>query len=149
MKQTCLASLSLHSLSIFFQICLCGFLGKLWFENFLNCSHKMPQTFKCCAFSDSTIIIVGINNLAICKHAHCTCAFLDGAQSNNTTCISLLYEITIMCTNVIHDVEEQCAMHFISMTKKSIVVDWMFYKIISDNLAMANFTLSSYIRAMT
>jgi hypothetical protein len=87
--------------------------------------------------------------LAICKHAHCTCAFLDGGQSNNTTCIYLLYEITIMCIDVIHDVEEQCATDSILTMKKSIIVDRMFCKIISHNLVVADFAFSSYIRATT
>jgi len=51
------------------------------------------------------------------------CAFLDGVQFDNTTCIYLLYEIIVMCINVIHDVEEQCVTHLISTIKKLIVVD--------------------------
>jgi hypothetical protein len=54
-----------------------------------------------------------------------------------------------MCIDVIHDAKEQCVMHLISTTKKSIVLDWMFYKIISHNLAVADFALSSYIWATT
>ncbi len=73
------------------------------------------------------------------------CAFLDGVQFDNTTCISLLYETIVVCTNVIHDAKEQCVTHLILMTKEPIVVDWMFCKIISHNLAMANFALLSYI----
>jgi hypothetical protein len=51
------------------------------------------------------------------------CAFLDGVQFDNTTCIYLLCEIIVVCIDVIHDVEEQCVTHLISMMKKSIVVD--------------------------
>jgi hypothetical protein len=46
---------------------------------------------------------------------------LDGAQSNNTACIYLLYEIIVMCIDVIHDAEEQCVMHLISMTKSRLL----------------------------
>ncbi len=109
----------------------------------------MLQAFECCVFSNFAILIIGISSLAICKHAHCTCAFLDGAQFDNTTCIFLLYEIIVVCTNVIHDAKEQCVTHSISMTKKFIIVDQMFYKIILHNSTMANFTLLNYIQAMT
>jgi hypothetical protein len=51
----------------------------------------------------------------------------------------------LSCTNVIHDAKEQCVTHLISMTKNPIVVDKMFCKIISHNLAMADFVLSTYI----
>jgi len=104
----------------------------------------MLQTLECCAFSNSAILIVGIYSSVICKHAHYTCAFLDGAQFDNTTCISLLYEIIVVCTNVIHDAKEQCVTHSISTTKKSIIVDRMLCKIILHNSTMANFALLNY-----
>jgi hypothetical protein len=69
---------------------------------------------------------------------------LDGVQSNNTICIFFLYEMTIMCTNV-HDAKKQYGTHSILMTKKPIIVDQMFYKIISHNSAMVNFALLIYI----
>lgn len=77
------------------------------------------------------------------------CAFLDGVQFDNTTCIYLLYKINVVCIDVIHDAEEQCVMHLISMMKKLIVVDRMFYKIISHNSIMVDFMLLSYIWATT
>jgi hypothetical protein len=104
----------------------------------------MLQTLECCALSNFAILIAGVNNLAMQK-----CAFLDRAQFNNTTCIFLLYEILVVCTYVIHDVEEQCVTHLLSTTKKQIVVDRMFYKIIFHNSTMVDFALASYIRVTT
>jgi len=147
-KHAWLPSFYIHS-QLLFQVYLCGFPKKNLFKDFLDYFHKMLQTLKCRAFSNSAILIASINNLAICKHAHCTCAFLDGAQFDNTAFIYILYKMIAICTDVIHDVEEQCVTHLIPMMKKPIFVDWMFCKIILHNLITANFALSSYIWAAT
>ncbi len=129
------------TLNCFSKSTCVGFL-----RNFSSKTSLIAFT-KCCKHSNVVLSLTlqyslqSVNSLAICKHAHCTCAFLDGAQSDNTTCISLLYKIAIICIDVIHDAKEQCVMHLILTMKKLIVIDWMFCKIISHNSVVVDFGL--------
>jgi hypothetical protein len=122
---------SLHALSYLLQIYSRVLLEEFKFTNFFHWSHKVLETFESCGFSNFVVVVTSISNSIVCKHAQNTFGCLNGVQSNNTTCIFLLYKIVIMCINILHDFEEQKVMHLILMTKKVIALNKMFYKITS------------------
>jgi hypothetical protein len=80
--------------------------------------HKVLEVFESCGISNFVVVVTSISNLIVCKHAQSTFGCLNGVQSNNTTCIFLLYKIVVMCINILHDLEEQRVMHLILLTKR-------------------------------
>jgi len=80
-KQTCLATFYLHSLSFVSpNLVMLVALG-IWIKNFLDCSHKVLETFMWYVFSNIVILIACISSLIVCKHAQSTCAFFNRTQA--------------------------------------------------------------------